>query len=189
MNKGSGIVGTIFSCVGVGLLALTFYLYTQQVNFMKQAIPAQGTVSDLSLGGEDNDVYFPSITFKSKEGELIHFTSNVGSNPPSHRVGETVEILYDPSDPNKAQINDTFELWLAPIITGFIGAIFTLIGLGSVIAAIKAKAIDMTQNKKVDNFWQQASSDQPGSLPNPSQTGPIPPIPPSDNSHQGPILK
>lgn len=41
---------------------------------------------------------------------------DTASDPPQYVVGERVPILYDPSNPNKAQINKLLERWLFPAI-------------------------------------------------------------------------
>ncbi len=43
-------------------------------------------------------------------------------------VGERVEILYKPDDPQSARLNGFFSLWFGPAVFGGIGALFTSIG-------------------------------------------------------------
>jgi len=69
--------------------------------------------SDSSDGG--CCVYSPVIEFVAN-GETYSFESNNASDPPAYDVGEEVSILYDPADPDTAQINKWSERWLFPII-------------------------------------------------------------------------
>lgn len=60
-------------------------------------------------------VYSPVIEFQVN-GQTYTFEGDNASDPPAYRVGETVPVLYDPADPNTAQINKWGERWLMPII-------------------------------------------------------------------------
>ena len=60
-------------------------------------------------------VYSPVIEFQVN-GQTYTFDGGNASDPPAYQVGETVPVIYDPSDPNTAQINKWSERWLFPII-------------------------------------------------------------------------
>ena len=60
-------------------------------------------------------VYSPVIEFEVN-GQAYSFESSNASYPPAYEVGERVEIIYDPANPNTAQINKWHERWLFPII-------------------------------------------------------------------------
>jgi hypothetical protein len=60
-------------------------------------------------------VYSPVIEFQAN-GQTYTFDGGNASDPPIYRVGETVPVIYDPNDPNTAQINKWSERWLFPII-------------------------------------------------------------------------
>ena len=79
---------------------------------------ATGTVvrleeSDSSEGG--CCVYSPVIEF-ALNGQTYSFEGDTASDPPAYEVGEEVSILYDPADPDTAQINKWSERWLVPLI-------------------------------------------------------------------------
>lgn len=60
-------------------------------------------------------VYSPVIEFEAN-GRTYSFEGGNASDPPAYDVGEQVPVLYDPADPNTAQINKWTERWLFPII-------------------------------------------------------------------------
>lgn len=60
-------------------------------------------------------VYSPVIEFEAS-GQAWTFESNNASSPPAYEVGEAVPVLYDPADPNTAQIDHWAERWLMPVI-------------------------------------------------------------------------
>ena len=69
--------------------------------------------SDTSEGG--CCVYAPVIEF-NVNGQSYTSEGGNASNPPEYQVGEQVSVLYDPADPETAQINKWSERWLFPII-------------------------------------------------------------------------
>ena len=69
--------------------------------------------SDSSDGG--CCVYSPVIEFVAN-GQTYSFEGDNASYPPAYEVGEDVNIIYDPANPDTAQINKWTERWLFPII-------------------------------------------------------------------------
>ncbi len=59
--------------------------------------------------------YVPIIEFEAG-GKTYSFSGDTASDPPAYEVSEEVSILYDPANPNTAQINKWSERWLMPII-------------------------------------------------------------------------
>ena len=60
-------------------------------------------------------VYSPVVEFNAN-GQTYSFEGDNASDPPAYEVGEVVHIIYDPSHPNTAQIDNWSERWLFPII-------------------------------------------------------------------------
>lgn len=59
--------------------------------------------------------YVPIVKFEAG-GNTYSFDGDTASDPPQYEVNEEVSVLYDPSDPNTAQIDKFSERWLMPII-------------------------------------------------------------------------
>jgi len=126
------ILGAIFWCM---------HIY----NFKNQATVTQGKVIAFSMSSSKTrsasdtvpttttKTYSPVVRFTAKNGNTIEFTSKAGSNPPAYSKGETVEVLYLPSSPEKAKINDFKSLWMWPFIVGGVGLCFWLLGGGIVL--------------------------------------------------------
>ena len=60
-------------------------------------------------------VYSPVVEF-SVNGQTYSFEGGNASDPPAYEVGEVVNVIYHPSDPDTAQIDKWSERWLFPII-------------------------------------------------------------------------
>ncbi|MBB4802442.1 hypothetical protein HNP37_002515 [Flavobacterium nitrogenifigens] len=144
--KAFSIFNYVFSLIGAGLLAGAIYLYVDKQAFLEKAETTQGTVIEMiPKRSKDSTTYSPVVSFITKSGQTITYTSSVSSNPPSYDVGENVEIFYDPANPNDAEINGFVSLWLGVLILGGIGIVFFLIGsLGVLLRYLK--------NKKAQNL-------------------------------------
>ncbi|GAB3999940.1 hypothetical protein GCM10028807_51590 [Spirosoma daeguense] len=122
--------------VGGGLLVGCWYSYSDTRHWLSTATKTQGEVANLRQQTSydrkkrrDKTMYYPVIRFMSPSGENIEFESNVGSSPPSYDVGERVDVYYQQARPTDARTGDFLELWLLPLVSGFIGAVFVIIAL------------------------------------------------------------
>ena len=60
-------------------------------------------------------VYSPVIEFDAN-GRTYSFEGDNASHPPAYDIGEQVPVIYDPADPDTAQINKILERWLFPVL-------------------------------------------------------------------------
>jgi hypothetical protein len=140
--KGFGIARYILTLVGVALLAAAFLLYANARSFLAHASRMEGTVVDLIPQHSDNSTtYAPVVSFQPGPVR-IQFRASWSSNPPRYHVGETVPVLYLPSDPYKAQIDSFFSIWGASIILGGMGALFLSIGGAMILVPLRQRRND-----------------------------------------------
>ena len=59
--------------------------------------------------------YVPVVDFKVND-QVYTFEGDNASDPPAYQVGEQVNVRYDPTNPNTAQIDSFFERWIFPIL-------------------------------------------------------------------------
>jgi hypothetical protein len=139
------IISVVFSVIGVGMLLGSFFIFSNTSRFIAGAVEAEGKVialdrsSSSSSSGSRSTTYRPVVEFTSSTGKRIEFTSNVGSSPPSHRVGEPVTVLYNPADPYRARIKSFFQLWFGFLIVFFLGLVFAAIGLGMIFVRSRGR--------------------------------------------------
>jgi len=117
--------------VGGALLGGAYYLHANIREFVDSAHRAQGMVVYLAQARSssgNSTLYAPVVRFRTDRGRDVQFTSSVSNSPPSHSVGETVEVLYELDRPEKAEVDSFFSPWFAPIILDSIGSVFFLIG-------------------------------------------------------------
>jgi hypothetical protein len=60
------------------------------------------TKSDSDHGGS---TYYPVVRFRTADNEAIEFQDQMGSNPPAHRTGDKVTVLYLAASPGKSIID------------------------------------------------------------------------------------
>ena len=118
------IMGLCFGLAALGLLAGAAWAYFSQQRKMQSRVPTNGTVVELAQRpGNRSTIFCPVVEFTVPSGETIRFTSEFGSRPASHTVGQVVAVRYDPADPQKAEVESDMSLWLMPAIVGGMGAI------------------------------------------------------------------
>ncbi|WJN59549.1 hypothetical protein OH686_12420 [Pseudomonas sp. SO81] len=80
----------------------------------------------------------PSIAFSTGQGERVTFHGQVCSRP-GYEIGESVELLYDPLEPENAHIDGFTQNWFVSLILGSFGSIFLLGGMVFVLPEALAR--------------------------------------------------
>jgi len=124
MPRAGRLIFVIFAVVGSVMLAAALLLCLRTSNFLRSAATADGTVIE-NVGSRN---YHARVRFRTNSGQELTFVSSTGTNPPSYRVGESVQVFYDPDDPTHASINGFVSLWLLPLIFGGMGVVFGSVG-------------------------------------------------------------
>ena len=93
---------------------------------MQDRIGATGIVLELtqkSTTSAHGYILCPVVEFALPSGEKVKFTSEFGSFPASNKIGDTVKVRYDLTNPQKAEIDSAMSVWLTPLILLFMGLI------------------------------------------------------------------
>jgi len=123
-------LGLIPSCVGVFMVALGAFFYFRTKNFVARSQETKGTVTELAYDSDsEGSGYYSVFTFTTIAGQVIEATSNVRSNPPQHKVGEVIDILYDPAKPKDARIKKSSTLYFVPLLLSGMGITFFCVGI------------------------------------------------------------
>ena len=114
-NLQAGCWWTVLQILWMGLLLWGLLLGRNSLYLAQNGVSASGTViENRESNGENGTTYSPVIEF-TVDGQTYQFESDNSSSPPAYRVGQTVQIRYDPQDPERAQIDSIFEQWAAPV--------------------------------------------------------------------------
>ncbi|MDZ5435197.1 DUF3592 domain-containing protein [Pseudomonas fluorescens] len=128
--KTLSIIKYVFSFVGVALLSGAVTSYKNTNDFLKEVVPATGTVVDFVKSRSSDSVsYRPVVRFVSQDGQVVEFTSSVGKSRRAYSLNDTVEVLYSPFNVQEVKINRFFELWGPFMVMLVMGAVFLSIGL------------------------------------------------------------
>lgn len=88
------IIGSLFVTMGL----LIILKYNKKVS--KCTCKTSATIVDIKRKSSNGSfIYFPVFEYVI-DGESYTITSNCGSRPFRHNVGDSVELKYDPNDPN-----------------------------------------------------------------------------------------
>ncbi len=122
------VLPRLFAGIGLVLALLASWMVTRERAFARTAARATGTVVELDRSNADGNAYYPVVRFVTAAGDTVTFTSHTGSNPPSYRVGETVEVLYSADDPRDARTAGFFSQHIGSFVFGLLGLIFLAVG-------------------------------------------------------------
>jgi Protein of unknown function (DUF3592) len=128
------LFGSIFAGVGSIFVISGLFIALNTRSFVGKGISTQGTVIDVvrhtsrDSNGRSSTTYYPVVKFTPSSGEPVIFEANSGSNPPTHRRGQKIDVLYNPQEPESATINSWLDLWFLPTMFMGMGSLFVVIG-------------------------------------------------------------
>jgi hypothetical protein len=152
-------IGIILLVLSVLFWVLGIYFAIGAADFQDRAVKTTGTVVELAESESDGDVlYKPVVSFSDQQGGEHRFTSSFASRPPRYRVGEQVDVLYDPDDPSDASLGAAPMVWAGPIV--LLGLAFFLTITGVLLVTVVKNMI----RKKRDRLHDQQELDDPNLL-------------------------
>jgi UPF0716 family protein affecting phage T7 exclusion len=155
--------GFICSLLGAVLFLSGLFTYIKQEMFIMNATKVSGMVSELVLrvstsASDDTALYYPKITYSTSDGKTMVFKIPFGSNPPAYKVGQQIQVLYDPSHPTQVYPNlitaiffYTILLIIGGIISVFVG--FLLLFLHHKRSKSKNRLLD--EGKRLNTTFQK----------------------------------
>lgn len=115
-------IGALLAAVGVRDLA-------RKRRFVREAARTTGTIVGYEArAGRRGSVYHPVVDFPLPTGQLVRFTSSVGSSPRVGQVGQPVGVLFNPYNPGEAELDHGFYLWGLGVILSVLGGFFVVFG-------------------------------------------------------------
>lgn len=117
--------------LAMGLLAvlLAGAIAAKRMSFLARAQSAPGVVIEMvrMSTGFNATATAPRVRFVVAAGER-EFVSPFGSSPPAFAVGDAVRVLYDPVDPDRAEIDRFGQLWGPVLVCGALGLLLSALG-------------------------------------------------------------
>lgn len=104
-----------FGCLiflgGIGLGIYAFVARNKQKQEQSSYVTSDGNVLQLveriTTSGRASALY-PVVEFQAN-GQTYRFESEFGTRPASQHVGQTVKVKYDPSNPQKAEVDSALS--------------------------------------------------------------------------------
>jgi hypothetical protein len=128
------VLSVLFILIGIVLLSLAARQSAKKRVFLQGSLTSSGEIvrfTEVPDGVEKS--YFPKVKFSTAEGREIIFQSEMGSNTPVYKIGDTIRVRYSRNQPFNAEIDSFLALWGAALIFGLLGGVFSFVGLGILI--------------------------------------------------------
>lgn len=141
LDSGSKVAAFVSIGIGIILLVPAALNFASRLSFVTHAEKTDAVFLGADLhqtaqGGR----YFSEFTFKTKDGRTVTYATADGTRRPRLKKGQTVPILYDPGDPDRAKLDSPFNLWLATFVIGAPAVLFIL--MGSLIFILGARRVN-----------------------------------------------
>ncbi|MBB3286793.1 MULTISPECIES: DUF3592 domain-containing protein [unclassified Rhizobium] len=109
--------GRIVLAIGLLLLVPGILSFVHSLGFVMQAQRTEATFEGaIERNTSYGVMYYPRFTFRTTDGREVSFTSGVGSSSQQYAPGSRLAILYDPAQPNHAQADSLFGVWLQCVV-------------------------------------------------------------------------
>lgn len=116
-----------------GATGAAAYFGKQKYDFLQSASHATGTIIDFKSSTSDGSTtYRPVVRYQHSDSSEVTFTSSWGSSHPSENRGDSIMVLFDPSDKNSAQLDKGIWNWLVPGICALFALMFFYSGAFSI---------------------------------------------------------
>lgn len=124
----------ILVVAGLVSLGFAYFSWTRTKQFAAIARRVQGTVIRMVTDSEGASA--PVFKFTAQNGDGIEVQEKIYRIPAGYQVGQTVQILYDPQNPDQARMSKSGSLYFTPILLGGMGAVSVLLGCGLLVYSI-----------------------------------------------------
>lgn len=105
-QRASRVAAVLFLLMGVAAAFGGAHWTQRRSAFLRGAESTSGKVVELAISEDaDSTTWAPVVQFAPAGSWPRRFRHSVSSTHPSWRVGDTVRVLYDPSDPAQAMID------------------------------------------------------------------------------------
>ena len=130
-GSGCFLAGIPFVVIGALVLVLGWNQYKETRAEIAASSTATGVVVDYHEreGSEGETLFALVVEFTAADGEEVRFTDALAASNPSQRIGEAVEVYYDPAFPRTARVKSFWGAWGFPVFLMAFGGLFALAGM------------------------------------------------------------
>jgi hypothetical protein len=102
---------------------------------LARRVRTTGTILGLQAGKKGTCA--PIFSFRTIDGKELINRSSVATSPCPYKIGQTVEVLYDSANPERANINSFIQAWAWEIGLGVIVGMWFAVGLLMVLGVVE----------------------------------------------------
>ena len=120
------LMGLFFMLVSVILFGWGIYSYMNKTENFKTYKSTEGTVTRMRVvppNDNSGETYAPIFKYKDAAGKEYTYESKHSSDPPDYKVGERVQLIYDPADPEEVYVDSFREKWVLTIVLFICGIV------------------------------------------------------------------
>lgn len=144
-------ISCVITVLGMCSLAAGLFWASKSLRLDQNGIRTSAIVTDVAEKRKrENDgkykiTYTSSFQFAADDGKSYNFKQDG-----YQRVGERVEIIYNPLNPSEASTSGFGQLWVGPMIFGVLGLVFSALGSHLVLKTIRRRSeVDWLQKNGV----------------------------------------
>jgi hypothetical protein len=126
------MIAAVMCVVGAASLAGGIIAALSTRSFVERSRKANGAIVRLETvsSSEGGTSYRPVVSYKTAAGKNVEFGSRILADPAPYQPGDSVVVLYEPGQENRAEIQSFSGLWFGPTLAGSLGALFLAVGAG-----------------------------------------------------------
>jgi hypothetical protein len=131
---GSAIGGVIFLLVGLGMLGFGGFSFLNTRSQLQTWGHTTGKIVSFEYRSDSDGgtLTVPVVRYRADDGQEYTATPyeqhNTTVDVDGYGVGDEVEVIYNPDDPQDMFLNDFMHVWFVPALLGGLGGFFALIG-------------------------------------------------------------
>lgn len=109
-------------------LGVSAYLFMNTRKFVNAATKTKGTVIRLDPreGSKGGTIYLPIFEFRTLDGQVITVAHDSAQKPAQYKVGQSIDVLYNPENPQDAKISGSTNLYMLPVIFAVVGVVASI---------------------------------------------------------------
>jgi hypothetical protein len=123
----SDLLGGIFLTVGLVIASVSGCFFWGTRDLLRSGLRSPGKVVELRKSPTSR-YYSPVVEFETADHRVITAACKISSNPPTHKVGDSVTVLYRAMSPEHIRLDEPFHLWFLTCLFGGLSLIFAIIG-------------------------------------------------------------
>lgn len=131
LDLGCVVLGALFMLL---MLSAGFRGLTSSLLLVRQGISTTGTITSRSQQSRYSITY--DVLFETSNGNEIDLSTTTSSWS-TYFVGDTVPVLYNPSNPHAAKIATFFNIWATPAALLLVGGIIGFFSLGTIVRLLR----------------------------------------------------